>query len=109
MRQKKQTSIKIGISVHPGKLLAEELEHREMSPRQLALRIGIPARRLTEIVQGSRDITMDTSYRLGLYFGQSPDFWYRMQNSHDVSQFMRNDAKRVAKEVRAARDAAEQV
>ena len=62
--------------VHPGEILLEEfLDPLNVSQYQLAKEIGVPARRINEIVHGQRRISADTALRLARYFGTSERFW----------------------------------
>ena len=62
--------------VHPGEVLSEEfLKPMNLSQNRLALSVGVPARRINEIVLGKRSISADTALRLGRFFGISPEFW----------------------------------
>lgn len=71
--------------IHPGEILALEfLEPMDLSQYRLAKEIGVPARRINEIVHGARAITADTALRLGLYFGTSAQFWMNLQAKHDL-------------------------
>lgn len=68
---------------HPGHLLKAELEAREMSANQLALRV--PASRITAILRGRRAVTAETAVRLGRHLGTGAALWMNMQAAHDVS------------------------
>ncbi len=71
--------------IHPGEvLLLEFLEPMEMSQSRLARDIGVPPRRINEIVLKKRRITADTALRLGKYFKVSPDFWLGLQMDFDL-------------------------
>ena len=71
--------------IHPGEvLLLEFLEPMEMSQTRLAKGIGVPPRRINEIVLKKRRITADTALRLGKYFKVSPDFWLGLQMDFDL-------------------------
>ncbi len=71
--------------IHPGEvLLLEFLEPMEMSQSRLARDIGVPPRRINEIVLKKRRITADTALRLGKYFQVSPDFWLGLQMDFDL-------------------------
>lgn len=71
--------------VHPGEvLLAEFLEPMELSQYRVAKNISVPARRINEIVHGSRAITADTALRLARYFGTSERFWLNLQTRYDL-------------------------
>ena len=72
-------------AVTPGKMLKEEfLAEYSLSQNQLAKAIGISPNRIAEIVNNRRRITADTALRLGLYFGNSPEFWMNLQSHHDL-------------------------
>ncbi|MFA6000502.1 MAG: HigA family addiction module antitoxin [Thermoleophilia bacterium] len=72
-------------SVHPGEVLLEEfLKPMDLSQNRLALNIGVPPRRINEIVLGKRRITADTALRLAKYFGSSAQFWLGLQNEYDL-------------------------
>lgn len=71
--------------VHPGEILQEEfLKSLCVSQYRLANDIGVPPRRINEIVLGKRGITADTALRLGRYFGTSPQFWMNLQARYDL-------------------------
>ena len=71
--------------VHPGEILQEEfLTSLGVSQYRLANDIGVPPRRINEIVLGKRGITADTALRLGRYFGTSPQFWMNLQARYDL-------------------------
>ena len=67
-------------AVHPGRLLKRELSARDLSANRLALDIGVPSGRITDILNGRRSITADTAVRLGRYFGNSAQFWLDLQS-----------------------------
>jgi addiction module HigA family antidote len=72
-------------SVHPGEVLLEEfLKPMGISQNRLALNIGVPARRINEIVLGKRGITADTALRLAKFFGTSAEFWLGLQAQYDL-------------------------
>ncbi len=71
--------------VHPGEILQKEfLESMGLSQNRLALALGIPARRINEIVLGKRGITADTALRLARYFKMSPQFWLGLQMDYEL-------------------------
>lgn len=71
--------------IHPGEILMEEfLNPMGISQYRLAHYINVPARRINEIVHGTRRITADTALRLGRYFGMSPQFWINLQGHYDL-------------------------
>ena len=70
---------------HPGGLLKRELRARGLSANRLALDIGVPSGRITDILNGRRSITADTAVRLGRYFGNTPRFWIDLQGQFDIA------------------------
>ena len=92
--------------VTPGEMLKEEfLAEYGLSQNELAKAVGISPNRITDIVNNRRRITADTALRLGLYFGNSPEFWMNPQSHYDLKIARRNltpaDEKRI-KSQRAA-------
>jgi addiction module HigA family antidote len=87
--------------VHPGEVLQEEfLKPMGLSQNRLALDIGVPARRINEIVLGKRGITADTALRLARYFGTSAQFWLGLQMDYELDVAEDKLASRVKREVR---------
>ena len=70
--------------IHPGEILAEELEELGVSPTELSRQIRVPANRVSQIINGKRAITGDTALRLAHWFGTSPQFWMNLQVLYDV-------------------------
>jgi addiction module HigA family antidote len=71
--------------IHPGEVLAEEfLYPLGLSQNRLALALGVPARRINEIILQKRGITADTSLRLAKYFGNSAKFWMGLQMDYEL-------------------------
>ena len=71
--------------IHPGEILMEEfLEPLGVSQNRLAVSVGVPPRRINEIVHGKRAITADTALRLGRFFGMSAQFWMNLQTHYDL-------------------------
>jgi antitoxin HigA-1 len=71
--------------VHPGEVLAEEyLAPLGITQHKLAVSIGVPPRRINEIVHGKRRITADTALRLARFFGTSERFWMNLQTRYDL-------------------------
>jgi len=93
---------KLLTNITPGEILAEEfLQPMAITQYRLAKDIGVPARRIHEIVNGHRAITADTALRLGRYFGMSPEFWLNLQSHHDLEQEEERLAGRLDREVKA--------
>lgn len=71
--------------VHPGEILLEDwLKPLGISQYALAKAIGVPPRRINEIVQGKRGISADTALRLAAFFGSSETFWLNLQSHYDA-------------------------
>jgi len=77
--------IPFAYSIHPGDILKTEfMEPLGLSSYRLAKELHISAPRVNDLVRGRRAITADTAMRLGLYFGNSPQFWLGLQMDHDL-------------------------
>lgn len=70
--------------IHPGEILAGELEFLEMSASALARELHVPANRIAQILSGSRAISADTALRLGQWFGTGPEFWLNLQKQYEL-------------------------
>jgi addiction module HigA family antidote len=70
---------------HPGETLADELVARGLTANALALKLRVPANRITDIVRGRRALTAETALRLGRYFGNGAKFWVDLQASFDLA------------------------
>ena len=87
--------------VHPGEILFEEfLEPMGLSQSALARGIGVPPRRINEIVHGARRVTADTALRLARFFGTSPEFWLGLQMDYELDTESDRLKGRLEKEVR---------
>ena len=87
--------------IHAGEILNEEfLKPMKISQYRLAKDISVPARRINEIVHGTRAITADTALRLGRYFGISAQFWLNLQSHYDLAVQEERIGGRLATEVR---------
>lgn len=76
--------------IHPGEILAEELEAIGMTAAALAVRIGVPKNRLYEIINEQRRVTADTTVRLGVFFGTGPNLWLNLQKSYELDVARQN-------------------
>jgi addiction module HigA family antidote len=73
------------IPIHPGEILLKEfLDPMQITQYRLAKDISVDPRRINEIVHGKRAITADSAFRLGRYFGMSPQFWLNLQSHYDL-------------------------
>ncbi|PPF53798.1 addiction module antidote protein, HigA family [Clavibacter michiganensis] len=71
--------------VHPGEILMEDfIEAFGITQNKLAVSIGVPPRRINEIVHGKRGITADTAIRLARYFGTSDELWMNLQSNYEL-------------------------
>jgi len=74
-------------NIHPGEILLEEfLKPMNISQNKLANAIGVPPRRINEIVLGSRTLTADTALRLAKVFGNSVQFWMGLQDEYEIRE-----------------------
>jgi addiction module HigA family antidote len=87
---------------HPGRLLRRELDARALSANRLALDLGVPSGRITDILNGRRAITADTAVRLGRYFGNAAQFWLDLQSQYEIALVEREHGAEIAKRVRPA-------
>lgn len=87
--------------IHPGEILANDfLEPLGLSQYRLAKDISVPARRINEIVHGTRAISADTALRLARYFGTTERFWLNVQSRYDLELERDRLGPRLEKEVR---------
>ena len=87
--------------IHPGEVLSEEfLKPMNLSQNRLALNLGVPARRINEIVLGKRSISADTALRLAKYFGNSAEFWLGIQAQYDLDITAEALGERLDREVK---------
>lgn len=70
--------------IHPGEILAEEMAEIGVSANAFAKALGVPANRITSIVNGQRGITADTALRLARYFGTGPQIWLSLQKTFEL-------------------------
>lgn len=87
--------------ITPGEILGEEfLKPMAITQYRLAKDIGVPPRRINEIVKGRRAITADTALRLGRYFRMAAAFWLNLQSHYDLERQQERLAGRLHKEVK---------
>jgi addiction module HigA family antidote len=92
---------KLVADITPGEILAEEfLKPLGISQYRLALDIGVPPRRINEIVKGRRTISADTALRLGRYFGMAAQFWLNLQTHFDLEREQERLGERLEREVK---------
>ncbi len=91
--------------IHPGEILADELEETGLTAKKLADVIDVPPNRLYQIIAGKRSMTADTALRLGQYFGMAADFWMNLQTAYELDlarQQSGKDIQRISKRSEAA-------
>ncbi|HSY20160.1 MAG TPA: HigA family addiction module antitoxin [Candidatus Acidoferrales bacterium] len=94
---------KLLANITPGEILAEDfLKPMGLSQYRLAKDIGVPARRINEIVKGERAITADTALRLGRFFKMSAQFWLNLQSQHDLEIMADRLGRRLEREVKVS-------
>ncbi len=87
--------------VHPGEVLLEDfMKPLGLSQYRLAKDIGVPALRISQIVNGKRAVTVDTAMRLGRYFGTSAVVWLRLQVRYDLEVAEETMQKKINREVK---------
>ncbi|MFC1795872.1 HigA family addiction module antitoxin [Pseudomonadota bacterium] len=88
-------------NIHPGEVLLEEfLVPMGLSQNRIAREMGVPPRRINEIVHGKRAVTADTALRLARYFGISEEFWMGLQADYDLEEARKKLGSRLQQEVR---------
>lgn len=85
--------------VHPGEILREEIETLELSARQLAAALHVPANRITAILNEQRAVTADTSLRLARFFGTTPEFWLNLQTAYDLRRARTRIGEQIEREI----------
>lgn len=88
--------------VHPGRTLAAELNARGMTAHALALKLRVPANRISEIVSEKRGISAETALRLGRFLGTGAALWANLQGQYELAVAERDLGKQIAAEVEAA-------
>ena len=87
-------------NIHPGEVLLEEfLKPMGISQNRIGREIGVPPRRINEIVLGKRSVTPDTALRLARYFGSSEEFWLGLQMDYDLEEARRALSSKIARDV----------
>lgn len=86
--------------LHPGEVLLEEfMVPMGLSQNRLAREIGVPPRRINEIVHGRRRVTADTALRLARYFRTTPEFWLGLQTDYELEVERERLGDRLEREV----------
>jgi addiction module HigA family antidote len=91
--------------IHPGEILADELEEIGLSAKKLADVIEVPPNRLYQLLAGKRNVTADTALRLSRYFGMSADFWMNLQSAFELDLARRENGKAMQRIPKRAEEA----
>ncbi len=90
-------------NIHPGEVLLEEfLKPMDISQNRLARAMGVPPRRINEIVHGKRAVTAGTAIRLALALGTSAQLWMGLQADFDLEEAKKSSQKELDKVERVA-------
>jgi antitoxin HigA-1 len=81
--------------IHPGEILADELEEIGLSAKKLADVIEVPPNRLYQLLAGKRNVTADTALRLAQYFGMTADFWMNLQSAYELDLARQEHGKEI--------------
>ena len=93
--------------IHPGEILREEfMKPHRLSQNALARALGVPPRRVNEIVHEKRAITADTALRLGRYFGTTAELWSGLQADYELRLARYAKQKEIEREVEPLQPAA---
>ena len=88
--------------LHPGEVLLEDfMKPLGLSQYRVAMDIGVPPLRISQIARGKRAITADTALRLARYLGTSPGIWLRLQARYDLEVAQERSGKGINREVKA--------
>jgi addiction module HigA family antidote len=90
------------VPVHPGRILAREIAARGLTANALALKLRVPANRITGIIAGNRAISAETALRLGRYFRTGPELWMRLQADYDLAKAQQELGDKINAEVEEA-------
>jgi len=79
--------------IHPGEILAGELNEIGVNGLELARRLDVPHNRIYQILDGKRSVTADTALRLGKFFGTGPEVWMNLQQKYDLAVAQKKEGK----------------
>lgn len=86
-------------AIHPGEILADEIQELGISAAELARRLHVPTNRITQILNGKRAISADTALRLGHWFGTGPELWLNLQKSYELRLAQQQIGDRIQKTI----------
>jgi addiction module HigA family antidote len=81
--------------IHPGEILADELEEIGVSSAALSRTLRVPPNRISQLLAGKRAITADTALRLARYFGTSADLWMNLQKTYELDLARKEAGKEI--------------
>jgi addiction module HigA family antidote len=91
--------------IHPGEILREEfMKPHDLSQNALARALGVPPRRINEIVLEKRSITADTALRLARFFNTTAEMWTGLQADYDLRLARYEKAKQIERDVEPLAD-----
>ncbi len=85
--------------IHPGEILADELEALGMSALTLAKALHVPANRISQIIAGKRGMTADTALRLSQLLGTTPGFWLNLQKAYELRRAEQESGKEIRRSI----------
>lgn len=86
--------------IHPGEILADEINQLGITASQLAGKLNVPKNRITEIINGQRGITADTALRLGYYFGTGAELWMNLQKNYELKVAEQTNGKAIRESIK---------
>ncbi len=81
--------------IHPGEILADELQEIGISAAEFARTLEVPPNRISQIIAGRRAVSADTALRLARYFGTTPDLWMNLQKTYELDLARRHLSKTI--------------
>jgi addiction module HigA family antidote len=87
-------------AIHPGEILADELEELHMSAAELARTLHVPTNRITQILSGKRGVTADTALRLGQWLGTGPELWLNLQKAYELRMAEKKNGEEIKRTIR---------
>ena len=85
--------------MHPGEILAEELDDLGLTVKALAGELAVPVSRVTAILKGRTRVNADTALRLARYFGTTPEFWLTIQQNYELHSVERECGAEIKEQV----------
>lgn len=85
------------ITDHPGRVLQRDfLAPKKIRQSELARAINISTTHISQVISGERSVTAETAWLLSAYFGNSPEFWMKLQMNHDLTKARVNSKKAIS-------------